>query len=98
MLDSNKLIETFLWKREAFRHEREIRALYINHSSDTAKGFNLKQYSIDPNDFIEEICFDPRISPQYQNVYSHIAKKLGYDGPIMKSNLYDLEPVTITLH
>lgn len=98
MFDSNKLIETFLWKRKAFQHENEIRALYINHSSDIAKDTNLKQYSIDTNEFIEEICFDPRISPHYQKIYSTIVKNLGYDGPITKSNLYDVESVTITLN
>jgi|GEM_PF-5426660 len=47
---------------------------------------------IDPNYFIEEIILDPRLSDIQVDIYSNIIKKVGYNGKVNKSQLYQNLP------
>jgi len=92
------LLETFLWKRSAFEHEKEVRVLYMidTDSIDTSK---LSQdFLLEPNSFIDEILFDPRLDTRTEKVFRHIIRSLDYVGQVNKSNLYSVEPVTISMY
>lgn len=97
LLNTRQQIETYLWKRKEFEHEREIRVLNVVDTSSIDINVNYKTFYIDPNDFIDEICFDPRMDSQIENIYFKTIKALNYFGKITKSNLYSFEPVTINL-
>ena len=44
----------------------------------------IKKFEIDPNDLIDEICFDPRISERYHELYKTTFQNIGYKGKIIK--------------
>ena len=79
-------------KRDTFEHEKEVRILYIAQLDDKEKCLTTDfiQYSIDINNVIDEICFDPRISNDLYEAHSLAIKEIGYHNSIMKSPLYDL--------
>lgn len=91
--DLKSYFETLLIKREAFRNEEEFRIGirhffayedFILESSD-----NIFKYDLNINDIFEEVVFDPRISDYKFEGLKHQIKKLGFQNPILKSNLYD---------
>lgn len=77
--------KTLLFKRNAFKHENEVRILY--NGNKKIKG-DLFKYSIDPFDLIEDIVFDPRMDYKKFKKYKSDLKKQGFEGRIVKSNLY----------
>lgn len=92
--DVKKSAKAFLIKRDAFKHEDEIRLIYFGN--DTEKGKNIYQYSIDPHNLIESVTIDPRAPTQLVEVYSHyLRNKIKFKGDIIKSKLYDLPPAVI---
>ena len=95
--NSMRQIETYLWKRKEFEHEQEIRVLNVIDTKSIDLAINHKNFYVDPNSFIEEICFDSRMDWQIEKIYIEPIKALGYFGRISKSNLYSFEPVTINL-
>lgn len=83
--------ETLLFKRTEFEHENEIRLIYYE-----AQRHEVGQYpeffslNFQPNDLIEEIELDPRLT---EIEYLTIEKKLltsGYSNRVSKSKLYEL--------
>ncbi|GAB1443366.1 hypothetical protein MASR2M39_22060 [Ignavibacteriales bacterium] len=59
------IIYSLMSKREAFKHEKEVRLVYRGTPNRSDK---LHGYSINPQKFIHELLFDPRIDEQdYQN-------------------------------
>ena len=57
-----------------------------------------KQYPIDPDNFIEEIVFDPRLTPAEYTFKLRTLEKLGFNGEKVKlSNLYYFHPEKILL-
>lgn len=91
------LIKSLLLKREEFEHEKEVRLLYFVDSESIKKENNIIKFEVNPNDLVEEICFDPRISERYFKLYKQTFRKLGYNGQIIKSNLYDFEGIDIEI-
>lgn len=79
-------------KRDTFKHEKEVRILYI--APLQKKEWCLKNefisYPIDVNNVIEEICFDPRISNNLLEAHSVALRQTGFSNNIIKSSLYDL--------
>lgn len=93
-IDSEFMIRSMLLKREAFEHEKEVRVIY---NSDHAFKGEVKSYDIVPNNFIDEVTFDPRIDRRMQEIYSKALVKLGLTAQINKSKLYSFEPLRIDL-
>ena len=86
------IMSTQFLKRDSFEHEKELRLIMFNKDLD-APFYNLK---IDPFDFIEEICFDPRISNRFYEVYKKTLLTLGYKGTICKSEMYSNDRLSIS--
>ena len=80
--------KSLLFKREAFRHEQEIRLIYLDPHNIGVNDFY--SYQINLSEFIEQITFDPRMEKKVYNTYLSIVNKYGYSGDIGKSTLYDL--------
>ncbi len=82
-LDS-QLAMTLLIKRNAFKHENELRLLWHVPNFNKTKIF----YEVDPQTMITEIIMDPRITDREE---SHIRKKIGHlvgSIPITKSQMH----------
>lgn len=52
--------------------------------------------NVEPNEFIEEITFDPRIPDKEYETYSHIINNLGFQNNISKSRLYNFIPLEVS--
>jgi len=98
LLGNSKLvINSHLYKRKEFEHEKEVRLIYFVDSSSDELDNKIKKFTVDPNDLIDEICFDPRISERYFKLYKKTFKNLGFKGNMIKSDLYDFEGVDIEI-
>jgi len=84
---------TLLIKRIEFKHEEEVRLLYLDPHNKIDK--DKWQYSCDPYDLIKSIRFDPRMDSRLFELYKEHFIKKGYKGEIDKSKLYSLPPLTI---
>lgn len=76
-----------LMKRPAFAHEAEIRRLYLPHEK-LPLGDKLS-FRIDVNEVFDEITFDPRLAQDVPEREATI-RRLGYEGQIVKSDLYQM--------
>ena len=90
------LVKAQLIKRIEFEHEKEIRLLYNVDSSSPDIQNDIKSFSINPNNLIDDIMLDPRIGSRYENIYTQTIQGLGYQNPITKSQLYNFSPINIT--
>lgn len=98
LLDQTKLVvESHLYKRIEFEHEKEVRLIYFVDSFSDELDNKIKKFKVEPNDLIDEICFDPRISDRYFELYKKTFKNLGFTGKMIKSKLYDFEGINITI-
>ncbi len=77
---------SLLFKRNAFKHEKEVRLIYLDphNKSDS----NVYLYPCDPLTLIDRITFDPRMSPRLFKIYRDHLKAIGYKGPVIQSGLY----------
>jgi hypothetical protein len=57
------LAQTLLVKRPAFKHEREVRLLFIPRDNAHLK-LDTFCYSVDPNILVDQIMIDPRVSKE----------------------------------
>ncbi|CAB3961053.1 hypothetical protein BLA3211_00792 [Burkholderia aenigmatica] len=84
----DKIFESLLFKRMAFKHENEVRLLYCELDQD-ACGNDLHKYEIDPNELISQIMIDPRLSEgEAREIKSTIKAKLKFKGDVKRSMLY----------
>ncbi len=88
------VIRPLLIKRDAFKHEEEIRFIVTVYKKalDLDPGManlDVLKMDCDPNDFIEDVVLDPRLSQEDYLNYAEIFRKLGFTNPITKSTLYD---------
>lgn len=92
------LFNSILIKRKAFKHENEIRLLYLDWGYDLPKS-DIFRYEIDPHKLITQVMIDPRISyDDFKLIKEDITKKTDYRGDIKRSLLYRLpESLTIEL-
>lgn len=98
--DNKKLAETLLIKRTAFEHENEVRMLANDlgpSNPDPRVEDDLYKIPIDPNDFIEEMCIDPRLNDKEVLSVENRICQFGYKGKIIQSDLYRLGEITIKL-
>ncbi len=91
---SYKYAGTMVLKREAFKHENEVRLLVCMQPYIQDKGINpweLETYAfnINPIDFIESITFDPRADEWFVRTIEKYCNSKGFRCPIAKSKLYE---------
>lgn len=78
-------IDQLLIKRIAFEHEEEVRLIDVDETINS----KIKHYSIDPNEFFDELTFDSRLSEDLYEVNEKLFRdKLGFNGVINQSQLY----------
>lgn len=77
--------QTLLFKRSAFKHENEIRLVFNSQGKEKSDFY---RYPIDSFDLIDDVVFDPRIDYKEFARYKTDLKKIGFEGRIVKSILY----------
>jgi hypothetical protein len=98
-INAETLLKSLFIKRKEFSHEKEVRLIIhknINRE-DELKGIEHSYIAlnIEPNDFIEEITFDPRIDDEIFQTYKNVILKMGYKNPINKSKLYEYKRLIV---
>lgn len=84
--------ESFFIKRLAFEHESEIRLVIQKTVKENEEYLRSHlKLNIEPNDFIDEIQFDPRITQNVFKNYETIIRNLGFKNKISKSSLYSFD-------
>ncbi len=78
--------ESLLYKRNEFRHEKEVRLIYSGRDGECKDDFY--PFAIDPNDLIEKIMFDPRMEAVYVKENRKKIRAHGFSGPVTQSLLY----------
>lgn len=78
--------ESLLLKRTAFSHEDEVRLIWVCDGQREVR--EPLTVNLEPNDFIDEVRFDPRIIAFERNEREDRARALGYKGPFSDSMLY----------
>lgn len=97
------LAETLLYKRNEFAHEKEVRVLvHAQGASDSRKitlldGTDIYQVDIEPDNFIDELTFDPRLKTDKYVVDKSRIFGLGFKGTVSRSTLYGFTPVSIRI-
>lgn len=97
---NNIFPETEFMKRQEFAHESEFRVIVMLDSEQTRTYSQIKRlaFSINPNDFIEEYCLDPRLQDTEYEKQKEELIKIGADkNKIMKSNLYKFMPFSFNV-
>jgi len=84
------------FKRSEFKHESEYRILYRNPKLAKSKD-DLVKFKIDPNEIIEHIMLDPRMTKDQYKSYRSLFQKLGYKGKIGLSKLYQIPEMDILI-
>lgn len=102
---ANKLRKIFIaseaakalaWKRNAFEHEAEVRAVVYDRKEHATAQPHLK-IRIDPYQLIQTILVDPRAPKEFLSTFRFYMKnKLGFRGRIARSELYaPQDPITV---
>ena len=78
--------KSLLMKRVAFKHEEEVRLIYLDPRNRTNK--KIHSYHFDPLLNIESMTFDPRMGESLYRVYKKHIESLGFSGKIIQSGLY----------
>ena len=77
---------TLLFKRNAFKYEREIRLIFLHPKNESRS--SIYSYQCDVLSLIDSITFDPRMKSSVFNIYKKHIKELGFKGRIIHSGLY----------
>lgn len=86
--------KSLLYKRDSFKHEEEVRIIFINHVLDDAKP-KISKFTINPKSLIESVTLDPRLENVDYKRQKDIIKAVGYSGGISKSSLYKLPTLNL---
>lgn len=83
------IARSLLVKRNAYKHEREVRLIYIERK-DTKHANGVYKYDIDPHALFDQAMIDPRVpSNEYERFKKHVMKRTGLpDRQIKRSLLY----------
>lgn len=98
IINSQILLDSQFIKRREFIHEKEFRL--IISCSDTTKDDKKRDHliiKVEPNKFIHEVVFDPRLDDRTFYMRSKLISKLGYKNRIKKSSLYSFKPLTVNI-
>jgi hypothetical protein len=78
--------QSLLLKRKAFSHEDEVRLIWV--CDDRREVEKAMTVNVNPNDFIDEVTFDPRLKRFELLERQQSAKALGYEGAFIEGGLY----------
>lgn len=78
--------KSLLIKRFAFKHEEEVRLIYLDPRNQTED--NIHPYRFDPLLHVQAMTFDPRMGESLYRVYKKHIEGLGFTGKIIQSGLY----------
>lgn len=83
------IARSLLVKRNAYKHEREVRLIYIKRDK-TKHADGVCKYDIDPHDLIDQAMIDPRVPyDKYAPFKKEVKKRTGLtDKQIKRSLLY----------
>ncbi|RZB31574.1 MAG: hypothetical protein SRB2_04543 [Desulfobacteraceae bacterium Eth-SRB2] len=77
---------SLLFKRLAFKHENEIRLIFLDpHNKSNS---NVYLYPCEPLAVIDRITFDPRMNQRLYKIFKKYLKGIGFQGTLVQSNLY----------
>ncbi|MET0012037.1 MAG: DUF2971 domain-containing protein [Sedimenticola sp.] len=84
------IFKSLLVKRNAFKHENEVRLLYDGWTEENTDN-SLYSYDFNPHKIISQIMIDPRRKYlEFQKIKQIIKETTGYEGDIKRSLLYTL--------
>lgn len=78
--------QSLLLKRRAFSHEDEVRLIRVTDSRD--RMHEPLSVNVEPNAFIEDVRFDPRLVAFERREREQMARTLRYEGAFSESGLY----------
>ncbi|WP_275379256.1 DUF2971 domain-containing protein [Xenorhabdus bovienii] len=81
------IAESLLYKRTEFKHENEIRLIYLG--DDNASISDIFQFDIDPAKLLDRVLFDPRMEKNLRQAYILAIKKKDCKTEVKRSILYD---------
>jgi hypothetical protein len=77
---------SLLLKRKQFQHEDEVRLIFV--ADDMREMGEPLTVNVVPNDFIDDVRFDPRLVLFERRERENYARRLGYTGSFSDSGLY----------
>jgi hypothetical protein len=87
-VDPEGIARSLLMKRNAFRHEAEVRLVYRKTLGKPAED-GLFPYPVDPDGLIDQVMIGPRFQPvEASKLRRKIRDRTGYKGEILYSLLY----------
>lgn len=89
------IARTLLFKRREFSHENEVRIICVYEK--LIQDEDVFKIAIDPFELIEQIVFDPRIDIELFKVYQAHFKKIGFNGSVIRSTLYELPKFKVNI-
>lgn len=84
----NNYIPSLFYKRDSFKHEEEIRVIFLDKISNDDKP-KFRKLDIEANNLFSEITLDPRLENTDFDRQKYIIESCGYKGKIKKSTLYN---------
>ena|GEM_PF-753560 len=88
-ISTKAMAKSFLLKRLAFKHESEIRLLFLGNATDYGDN-GLYRYEVDPHEVVLQIMADPnRDRANWERDKARLRKETNFTGPIKRSKIYD---------
>ena len=95
---TDAIVRSLLLKRRAFRHENEVRLLYIENR-ETKKQDLVYKYRLDPLEIFDQAMVDGRISwAQFVSLKDAIAKRTGLTKRRIRRSLLYTRPKDFVIH
>jgi hypothetical protein len=96
-VDPERIARSLLMKRNAFRHEAEVRLVYRMTSGKPAED-GLFAYPVDPHALIDQVMIDPRFQPaEASKLKRRIKDRTGYRGELLSSLLFTRPPAGLVV-
>jgi dipeptidyl aminopeptidase/acylaminoacyl peptidase len=88
-VSAQRFAEALLLKRKAFKHEKEVRLLYLDTDERQEAG-GLYKYTLDPHELVTQIMADPnRDRSRWLSDKANLQRDTGFTGEIKRSKIYD---------
>lgn len=93
------IVKSLFIKRDTFSYEEEVRVIHLFDDISPICKDNHVSYKLNPNEFIDEICLDPRTSKSREDYLRATLIELGVTPTkIVKSDLYHFQPEELTVY
>lgn len=92
---NERFAQTLLFKRDAFRHEQEVRVLFNDVHKAISDPVALFQFA--PGSLIDDLMLDPRLDDWMVASMTSAFNAAGFAGPICRSALYRVPDISIPL-